>query len=91
MNVSHIRQARMASEALKNLALSDTGFVFDPTTGNTYTLNETALAIVRLLKQDKTKEEIIQSITSEYEVDVDEIERDYSDMVIQLSELGLYK
>ncbi len=45
----------MASEALKNLALSDTGFVFDPTTGNTYTLNETALAIVRLLKQDKTK------------------------------------
>lgn len=81
----------MASEALKNLALSDTGFVFDPTTGNTYTLNETALAIVRLLKQDKTKEEIIQSIISEYEVDSDEIERDYSDMVIQLSELGLYK
>ncbi len=81
----------MASEALKNLALSDTGFVFDPTTGNTYTLNETALAIVRLLKQDKTKEEIIQSIISEYEVDSDEIERDYSDMVIQLSELGLHK
>jgi PqqD family protein of HPr-rel-A system len=81
----------MSSEALKNLALSDTGFVFDPTTGNTYTLNETALAIVRLLKQDKTKEEIIQSITSEYEVDSDEIERDYSDMIIQLSELGFYK
>ncbi len=81
----------MASEALKNLALSDTGFVFDPTTGNTYTLNETALAIVRLLKQDRTKEEIIQSIISEYEVDTDEVERDYSDMVIQLSELGLSK
>jgi PqqD family protein of HPr-rel-A system len=81
----------MASEALKNLALSDTGFVFDPTTGNTYTLNETALAIVRLLKQDKTKEEILQSITTEYEVDAHEIERDYSDMIIQLTELGLYK
>jgi PqqD family protein of HPr-rel-A system len=81
----------MASEALKNLALSDTGFVFDPTTGNTYTLNETGLAIVRLLKIDKTKEDIIQSIISEYEVDSDEIERDYSDMIIQLTELGLYK
>ena len=81
----------MASEALKNLALSDTGFVFDPTTGNTYTLNETGLAIVRLLKIDKTKEEIIQSIISEYEVASDEIERDYSDMIIQLTELGLYK
>ncbi len=81
----------MASDALKNLALSDTGFVFDPTTGNTYTLNETGLAIVRLLKIDKTKEEIIQSIIAEYEVDADEIERDYSDMIIQLTELGLYK
>jgi hypothetical protein len=81
----------MASEALKNLALSDTGFVFDPTTSNTYTLNETGLAIVRLLKIDKTKEDIIQSIISEYEVDSDEIERDYSDMIIQLTELGLYK
>lgn len=81
----------MASEALKNLALSDTGFVFDPTTGNTYTLNETGLAIVRLLKLDTTKKDIIQTIMSEYEVDADEIERDYSDMIIQLTELGLYK
>lgn len=81
----------MSSDALKNLALSDTGFVFDPTTGNTYTLNETALAIVRLLKQDRTKEEILQSILSEYEVDSDEIDRDFSDLIIQLTELGLYK
>ncbi|MBP7281650.1 MAG: HPr-rel-A system PqqD family peptide chaperone [Leptospiraceae bacterium] len=81
----------MALDALKNLAVSDTGFVFDPTTGNTYTLNETALTIVRLLKQDKTKEEILQSIISEYEVDTDEIERDFSDLVIQLTELGFYK
>ncbi|MBK8398885.1 MAG: HPr-rel-A system PqqD family peptide chaperone [Leptospiraceae bacterium] len=81
----------MSSDALKNLALSDTGFVFDPTTGNTYTLNETALAIVHLLKQDRTKEEILQSILSEYEVDSDEIDRDFSDLIIQLTELGLYK
>lgn len=81
----------MGFEALKNLALSDTGFVFDPTTGNTYTLNETALGIVRHLKSDKTKEEIIQSILSEYEVDAEEIERDLSDLLIQLKELGFQK
>ncbi len=81
----------MDFQALKNLALSDTGFVFDPTTGNTYTLNETALAIVRLLKSDKRKEEIIQSILSEYEVDAEEIERDLSDLLIQLKELGFQK
>ncbi len=86
-----IRKEKMASDALKNLALSDTGFVFDPTTGNTYTLNETGLVIVRLLKQDKTKDEIIKSILAEYEVEQDEVERDYSDMIIQLTELGFIR
>jgi PqqD family protein of HPr-rel-A system len=81
----------MESNSLKNLALSDTGFVFDPTTGNTYTLNETALSIVRFLKSDNTKEQIVQAIVAEYEVDAEEAERDLSDLLIQLKELGLQK
>ena len=50
----------MTINYLKNIAVSDTGFMFDPATGNTFTLNETALYIVNLLKEDKTKEQIIQ-------------------------------
>jgi len=33
------------------LAISDTGFVFDPRTGHSYTVNATGLAILRSLKQ----------------------------------------
>ncbi len=81
----------MSIGSLKNLALSDNGFVFDPTTGNTFIFNETALTIVRCLIQEKSKEEIIRSILAEYEVDSEELERDYSDTMIHLKELGLYQ
>lgn len=81
----------MILTALKNLALSDTGFVFDPSTGNTYTLNETALYIVRLLKDDKSKEDIIESLLNSYDVSKDEAERDFSDILIQLTEFGLVR
>lgn len=79
----------MANNALKNLAVSENGFVFDPTSGNTFILNETALIIVKLLIQEKSKEEIKESIVNEYAVEIDEIERDYADLTIQLRELGL--
>ncbi|MCB1190916.1 MAG: HPr-rel-A system PqqD family peptide chaperone [Leptospiraceae bacterium] len=81
----------MTINYLKNIAVSDTGFMFDPATGNTFTLNETALYIVNLLKEDKTKEQIISQIAEEYEVSVEQIERDMSDLLIQLKELGLVK
>jgi PqqD family protein of HPr-rel-A system len=80
---------RMANNALKNLALSENGFVFDPTSGNTFILNETALIIVKLLIQDKSKEEITTTLINEYSVEKEEVDRDYADLTIQLRELGL--
>ena len=79
----------MPSSPLKNLALSENGFVFDPSSGNTFILNETALSIVKLLIQEKTKEEILIHLIKEYDTNSEELERDYSDLTIQLRELGL--
>jgi len=79
----------MANDALKNLALSENGFVFDPSSGNTFILNETALTIVKLLIQEKTKEDIKEIILNEYSVESDEIDRDIADLTIQLREYGL--
>ena len=76
-------------DKIKNLAISDTGFLFDPTTGNTYTLNETALLSLNLLKKNLNKEEILKLILDEYEVDKEQAERDLTDLFIQLNELGL--
>lgn len=76
---------------LKNVAVSDTGFMFDPATGNTFTLNETALYIVNQLKDDKTKEQIVYQMTEEYDISIEQVDRDMSDLLIQLKELGLMK
>ncbi len=54
---------------LHNLALSDSGYIFDPTTGNSYTANETALFIINQLKQGFSSEEIVEKLTDEYEID----------------------
>ncbi|TGL63067.1 PqqD family protein [Leptospira ognonensis] len=79
----------MPNSALKNLALSENGFVFDPTSGNTFILNETALTIVKLLIKDTGKEEIFNQLINEYDVKIEEIDRDYADLTIQLREMGL--
>ncbi|MEM7182565.1 MAG: HPr-rel-A system PqqD family peptide chaperone [Spirochaetota bacterium] len=76
---------------LHNLALSDTGFLFDPSTGRTYTLNETAVFIVNLLKQEKAKEKVLDALLEEYEVTREQVERDFLDLVIQLKEMGLIR
>ncbi len=77
------------NEKLKHLALSDNGFVFDPNTGNTFTLNETGLFILRALMQDKTEHEIKLELVDQYETDLEEVSKDLSDLIIQLQELGL--
>lgn len=41
----------MNSNQLAMLAISDTGFVFDPRTGHSYSVNATGLALLKCLKQ----------------------------------------
>ena len=45
-------------ELRKNLAISDTGFVFDATAGESYSLNPIGLEILNYLKEGLTDEEI---------------------------------
>jgi len=72
------------SEALRRLATSDSGFVFDPVNGESYTVNPTGLAILRLLKEGRSYYEVLEHIANEYEVDSRQAERDIADYIIQL-------
>lgn len=79
----------MNFQQLNNLALSDTGFVFDPSTGRTYTMNETAVFIIKRLKENMEKDEILEALLENYEVTHEQVERDFQDLVIQIKEMGL--
>ena len=73
----------------KNIALSDTGFVFDPSTGNSFTVNPIGLEIITCLKAQQSPEEIKQVITDKYETDGAGFEKDFADFVTMLQKLKL--
>ncbi len=79
----------MNTEKLHNLALSENGFIFDPTSGYSYNTNQTGYYILSLLKQGLKKEEIVEKIANEYEVSVDNFYRDFDFFILQLKSLGL--
>jgi hypothetical protein len=63
----------------KNIALSDTGFLFNPSTGDSYSLNPMGQQIVKYIQDNKSDEEIIELITEEYMVDNSSVEKDLYD------------
>ena len=73
----------------KNIAISDSGFVFDPGSGDSYTLNPSGLEIVQLIKSGKDFKEILETVTEKYEVDSDSFERYYFDFIATLGQLYL--
>ncbi|MES2132290.1 MAG: PqqD family protein [Bacteroidota bacterium] len=73
----------------KNIALSDTGFVFDPSTGNSFTTNPIGMDIIKLLKEEKNGSEIKEAILHIYETDDVTFEKDYYDFVNMLHKLKI--
>ena len=73
-----------ANRRLKTLAISDSGFIFDPSTGQTYTTNETGLDIFRMLKEEKSLQDILQFIGTEYDIEDDTALRDVTQFLSQL-------
>ncbi|WP_457568264.1 HPr-rel-A system PqqD family peptide chaperone [Desulfurobacterium sp.] len=74
---------------LNRLAISEEGFIFDPETGNSFTVNKTGLFILNLLKEGKDAEDVVEALTEEFEVDREEAMRDVADFLEQLRLLGL--
>ncbi len=68
------------------LAVSDTGFVFDPHTGNTYAVNTTGLAVLRGLKDGRTLREIEDDLGNEFEpaAGVDDHLRQFAQLLIDM-------
>lgn len=62
----------MKREKLTDLAINQTGFVFDPATGYSYNANETAISIINQLINGMEVEQIVKQLTEEFEVARDE-------------------
>lgn len=63
----------------KNIAISDSGFVFNPNNGDSFTLNPIGLEIVRLIQDGHDDQHIVDQLTDQYSVDSATAEKDLYD------------
>ncbi|RLD60497.1 MAG: PqqD family protein [Bacteroidetes bacterium] len=68
----------------KNIAISETGFIFNPATGDSFTLNPIGLEILSFIEKNKKYEEIANTILEKYDVDSITFEKNYYDFIQML-------
>ncbi len=72
-----------------NLAISENGFIFFPTTGETFTLNPIGNEILTKMKSGIDYDSIVEAVVVEYDVDRGSFERDFNDFLNQLKNFKL--
>lgn len=75
--------------ASTDLYFSDKGFLFDPSTGLTYSLNKTGTFIFQRLHKGAGVPEVVQALLEAFEVDSKRAREDVRDFMQHLTELGL--
>ena len=73
----------------KNVAISESGFLFNPLTGDFYTLNPFGIEMLQMLKEDNTFDQILNQVISKYNVDEKTFERDYLEFTGLLKQFSL--
>lgn len=73
----------------ENIAISETGFMFLPGSGETFTSNEIGKTIIQMLQKGESQQKIIEMITNEYDVEPNTFEKDFTDFVNQLTQFNL--
>ena len=68
-----------------NVALSENGFVFNPETGDSFTMNNTGKEVLMLIKEGKNIGQITDLMLERYDVDKITMERYLTDFINDLS------
>ncbi len=74
---------------LRDLALSETGFVFDPYTGATFTTNATGHCVLLALREGLSRAEIAARMRERFAVEHEELENDVAEFVSVLRQHGV--
>ena len=73
----------------KNIATNEFGFIFNPSTGDSFSSNSTAAEIIQLLKTQHSISEIKKIIVEKYDIEKSVIEKDIEEFMIILKENNL--
>lgn len=70
---------------LEDLAVSDTGFVFDPHTGSTFSVNEAGLAVLDGLRRGSDRSQLLAALAERFDLPPGvDLERDLDEFLRRL-------
>ena len=73
----------------KNVAISETGFIFDAESGESYSTNPIGQELLNAIKNNMDKEEIMAQIMEAYEVNKETLETHLYDFFKMLEQFNL--
>jgi hypothetical protein len=72
-----------------NIAISDSGFVFNPSSGESFSVNQIGLEMLNQLRQKLSTEEIVTHIEKDFQAERSTIERDLNDFIDMMNQYHL--
>jgi PqqD family protein of HPr-rel-A system len=73
----------------KKIAVSETGFIFNPTTGDSYSMNPIATEILEMLKKEMSEEDIKKALIEKYDVSKSVLNKSYDEFIDTLRKLNI--
>lgn len=73
----------------KDIAISDSGLVFNPLNGESFSANPIGIEVINHVREGKSVQEISKDILSRYTVDPDTIEKDLGEFLTILKNYNL--
>ena len=77
----------MITRIKAGLRISDQGMVFDPSTGESFTLNPTGLAILKMMNEGTGENRIFELMCKDYQITRTEFDRHFLDFINYQNEL----
>jgi len=75
-------------DVIKRLAVNDSGFVFDPVSGKSFSTHETGKAILKLACTERDPRRIAGMLVAQFDVELSLCEREVLEFVSVLRRLG---
>ncbi|HEX2921914.1 MAG TPA: PqqD family protein [Bacteroidales bacterium] len=73
----------------KNIATSESGLIFNPGTGDSFSVNQTGADILSKMKENITLEEIMKYLSEKYDTERLQLEKDIDDFLALLNDYNL--
>jgi hydroxymethylpyrimidine pyrophosphatase-like HAD family hydrolase len=72
-----------------NIAISDSGFLFNPSSGDSFSSNHVGLTLIELLKKGIAKKDALNAVSKKYNISAEDFEKDFDDFIVQLKSFDL--